>query len=192
MHGLMVQGVGMAGLLALSACNGAPLRDAYALRKVDPVTTDVQALRVAVAVPDTIRPTQEAVEMVASLTSPGGVAQMYTFDLIPIPNTPDLAKVAEDQPADMQVYGFRIVPDDIAAFEAFRTKARANKEDDGQGSLTVDPKLCHEGAAPPDPLPLVIYLKTAELDRFVVLNSVKNLREDVTDQDLRIVAPPCS
>lgn len=173
--------------MCLSACGGTSLRDAYALSQVDPATTEASALRVAVSVPDTIRPQSDGVQMIGNITPPGGQPRVHFFDLAALPldqaNLPGRPGMAQ--------YLYRIAPDDLAVFDAFRTAARRNKAAGGKWSLTVNPPLCHTAEVLPDRIPLEILLKTAELDRFVTLTKVADMRDEISDGDLNTIAPPC-
>ncbi|MFK7939454.1 MAG: hypothetical protein AB8B82_08755 [Roseovarius sp.] len=188
---LVKYAAGGLALLALTACEGTPLRDAYALSQVDPMTTEARALRVAVAVPRSIQLMPGGVQMLGRVMPPDGEDDMYTFNLAPVLRM--AGNTSKDTKAlDALVrHEYQIDPDSLAEFEAFRAAAQANKATGGQGSLTVNADLCHEDAAPPDPLPITVYLKTAELDRFAILTQRDNLRDDLSDADLSTLTPPC-
>ena len=184
--------MGGLALVCLTACEGTPLRDAYALSQVDPATTDAEALRVAVAVPEAIQPLAGGVHMIGRIIPKEGAPKMYTFNLSKVPRMGQVAPKSSEGAKGLVRYEYRIDPRDIATFDAFRAAAEAGKNTGGQGSLTVNADLCHHGTAPPDPLPMTVYLKTAELDRFVILTQQDNLRDDLTAQDMATLAPPCA
>lgn len=168
----------------LAGCDLAPLSSAWQLRGVDPVTTDAGGLRVAVALPAALSLRAGGVQMRGQVRGNGGV-QDYRFALVPASVPPAL-----DVDLGQQLRGYRLTPDGVAQFDAFRAAAARVRATGGGGSLSVDAPLCRDAGWQPTRVPLSAYLKTVELERYVLLMQTQDILSD-TDLSLDALVPLC-
>lgn len=100
--------------------------------------------------------------------------------------TCDELRVIDEKP----LYAFRIHPDDIAKFNAFRiTEA---KEADKEGESDVDAKACRISKQLPTQEKLTIYLKTAELKDYVPIVRNVDMLEDMNAKEIAEAFPICT
>jgi hypothetical protein len=157
-----------------------------ALRAVDPLTTPVKDMRVMVTLPPAFRPQKGTVNMETRLSATGTLpAQTYAIRLQQIPKGAAELRVEQEQPT----YVYRIHPDDITQFEALRA---VEEDDDREGSLSVGAEACRVTSKIPHEAKVTIYLKTAELQDYVVLVRGADILEDVTPEEVAKEMPICT
>ncbi len=181
------RGAGYSLLLAASiaGCSYTPLSTMNALRAVDPLTTPAKDMRVMVALPPAFRPQKGTVNMETRLSATDTLpAQTYEFRLQQIPKGAAEMRVEQEQPT----YVYRIHPDDITQFEALRTV----KDDDRGGSLSVWAGACRITPEIPHEAKVTIYLKTVELQDYVILVRGADILEGVTPKDVAKEIPICT
>ncbi|KNG95427.1 hypothetical protein [Pseudaestuariivita atlantica] len=167
----------LAACAALAACDTTPVKSALALAKVDPLTTRADALQLAVAVPDTVRLRENRLPMTATLAyRDGRPGSVHRFDLVPVKaGAPGLG----DAPGEVTVFALDGA-EAQARFTAFQSEVRAAESAGlkGSGALSTDPPLCRTTTDLPPTLPVIVYIKTAELARFVPLNRPLDTLQD--------------
>ena len=187
-HRSRSRGVGYSLLLvaSIAGCSYTPLSTINALRAVDPLTTPAKDMRVMVALPPAYLPQKDSVNMETQLDATDALpAQTYEFRLQQIPKGAAEMRVDQGQPT----YVYQIHPDDIAKFEALRT---VKDDDDRGGSLSVGVGACLMTPEIPREAKVTIYLKTVELQDYVILVRNADLLEGVTPGEVAKEIPKCT
>lgn len=171
---------------AIAACGYTPLSTMNALRAVDPLTTPVKDMRVMVALPAEFLPQKGTVSMQTRLGATDTLpAQTYEIRLQQIPKGAVEMRVDQGPPT----YAYRIHPDDISQFEALRTVDGAGNR---EGSLSVKASACRMTPEIPHEARVTIYLKTAELQDYVMLVRNADILDGVTPEDIAVEIPICT
>lgn len=182
------RGMGFSLLLlaSIAGCSYTPFSTINALRAIDPLTTPAKDVRVMVALPPVLLPQKDEVKLAVSLSATGALpAQNYAFRLQQIPKGETEMRVGQDFPT----YTYRIHPDDFAQFEALR----AVKDDQNrEGSLSVGASACRKTSEIPHEVKVTVYLKTAELQDYVILVRNADILEGVTPDKFAIAIPICT
>ncbi len=158
--------------LLLSACGSVPLGSLPQLSRIEPQTTDLSALRVALSVPETIRPRPGGMNMDVTLTATGEPERKTTFRLEEAAAPDDLAGLPATDRAGYRTYAFRLTPEDAARFDALRAKALSKRGNGRKGSIGIGiatRQLCRTGAVPEGALLATTYLRTSETGTYVTL-----------------------
>ncbi len=168
--------------LVLSACVSIPLSSLPDLARIDFMTTDVEELRVALRMPEAIRPRPQGVVMDAVLTVQG--AQSKTpFRLRPDDSGEPRPGLEAAARPGMGVHVYRLAASDVARFNALRRDLLKAQEDGKRASLGLGietHEFCSAGPLTEGPLPASTYLLTSETGRFVLLISDYDLRRNET------------
>lgn len=182
------RGMGYSLLLvaSMAGCGYTPLSTMNALRAVDPLTTPAKDMRVMVALPPAFLPQKDSVNMETRLDATDTLpVQTYEFRLQQIPKGAAEMRVDQKQPT----YVYRIHPDDISQFEALR---QVKDDDDRSGSLSVRAGACRVTPEIPHEAKVTIYLKTAELQDYVILVRNADILEGVTPGEVVEEIPMCT
>ena len=171
------------GALALAggllACASTPLRTLAALRSFDPLTAAPAGIRVAVRLPQGMRPQIGSMALTGTLNAhAGSPAEVRRFAVVA---APDSQLPSWMRRAGAPLYALRIAPDDIAGFEAFQSAARQAKQNGRSGSLGFDAAVCRLAERLPDTLPVSAFIKPDESSEFLPL---------LEDVDLLAHLPP--
>lgn len=166
--------------LLLGACASIPLSSLPALSRIDFMTTDIGAFRVALRMPETIRPRPQGVAMDAVVTVEGTEAKT-SFLLVPVEDgvtRPGLENAARP---GAKIYVYRLSEPDIARFNSLRGEIAAHAQQGRHGSLGLGvtmKEFCSTGAVPQGALATSTYLFAAEIERFVLTVSDYDLRQN--------------
>ncbi len=189
-----------AALATLAGCDAPPLASMVALSRVDWTTTDASALRVAVSVPPEIQLLRREVALTGTLKGPGDAApELYEFVLTEVDETGPGLDRATGTPRVFALASAQSRRD----FEAFRravAAAEAFEAETGQdtsGSLSVEPDLCRASGGIPDEVFVTVFIKSAELSRFVPLTKPSDMiaearREGSSAAEIEALLPPCT
>ncbi len=169
----------LSAALAFAACGTIPLASLPALSRIDIATTDPAVLRVAVRLPDAVKPRPGGVTLDAVTSESGTADRTTTFLLVETRNPADLAGLPPDVQAGVATYAYQLSGDDRGRFDALRRSAlqlhaAGRRVSLGFGIATKE--FCRMAALPPGPLPATSYLMTSETGRYVVLTEDADLR----------------
>jgi hypothetical protein len=171
----------------LPACSSIPLSSLPILSRIDPQTTDIRVLRVAMDLPIGLRPRPAGVIMEADVKAAGMSDRTIPFRLeaIELHGSGSL----ENKPLESgsQRFLFRLAASDAVAFDALRNELFELKRQGISASLGLGIKskeFCRNGLIPAGPLLSTTYLRTSETRDFVVLTRDLDLRtqDDVAAQ----------
>lgn len=161
--------VGSAAALMLASCSSVPLTSIPPLARIDAKTTDLSMLRVAVQLPDALRPRSEGVKLDVVTKVAGEPEAKTSFAMMDVSETRERTGLPLP-PRGSSTYAYRLSPGEAARFEALRTSMieQGSKGKRGSMGLGVAAKeFCRADSAPRASLPVTIYLMTSETRSFV-------------------------
>jgi hypothetical protein len=176
------------GILLLAACSTLPPGADDALRRLDPATADLAALRVAVDMPQILEPRPETARLVVAIGGWTGRREQG----FPLEIDPDATLRAEQElapPPGRHVVAFRLPASSLAEAEAFRRHALAERPAPFL-SLGVASDACRLGPLSDRPLPFATFVHAPEMGRYVALMRHADLRRLVPG-DLLAALPHC-
>ena len=173
--------------IALSSCGHTPLTSIYKLNKIDPKTTSLKQLRVAVQIPDSFEPTKSGVVLITLLekhNSDPSIAEHFKLKRIAVPD--DASRLKKYVEAKRKFHVFKIANQDIQRFERFRNlqagthrKEKPGEKQGGKrpGSISVVANVCRRTKNIPSKIEISTFIKTSETREFVPAR----LNEDILD-----------
>lgn len=186
----------LAGVLILmftASCGTMPVSSIYKLRNFDIKTTNLAKFHAAVRIPQSLAIRQQGVKIDLGFKSEK--AKIKFTEHIVMQQIDSLPSQALDdaQKSGHKIFIFKLNDSDAQKMRAVRSRINrlAKKHEDGVGSLSIDVETCKRGALPDGPLYLSTYLKSAELEDFVVMvNNVDLKKIDEVEENLNKI-PPC-
>lgn len=157
-----------AAALMLAGCSSVPLTSIPPLARIDAKTTDLSMLRVAVQLPDALRPRSGGVKLDVVTKVAGEAEAKTSFAMAEMS-----ARERTGLPASPQgssIYAYRLSPEDAARFEALRASMIEQGKQGKRGSMGLGvaaKEFCRANAAPQASLPVTIFLMTSETRSFV-------------------------
>lgn len=174
-----LQALALAVLLA--GCSSVPLRSLIQLSRIDAKTTDLGMLRVAVRLPDAIKPRPGGVNMQVVTTVSGEPDQKTTFLLTETSDSVDLSGLAEVARPGSSTYAYRLAPGEIERLASLRAALVKKRQEGKSSSLGIGiatREFCLVGPLPSGPLLSTTYLSTSETRSYVVLTNDLDLRKE--------------
>jgi len=168
-----------------------PVTSLLKLSKVDFATTDPQALRAAVAVPDSLLPQRVVLRLTGRIGK--GPDRHEEFQLEEDAD-PALPGSLADAKAGVRIAAYRLTPADAARLSAFRTslfRQKAISGGVGELEMTIHPEACLVSPPAEGPVRATTYIKTSETGAYVALARDIDLRTVDPERDLIATAPPC-
>ena len=170
-----------------------PLSSIVELSRIDFSTTDFEVMRVAIRLPDAMRPRPGGVRMDASITLGENPAEKTSFLLVPVQGPIDRAQLSEAEPPGFATHAYRLSLADLKRVESLRADLKRRKQEGTRGKLAIGiatTEFCRMRPVPEGPLPVTTYLLTSETGRYVVVNDRYDLREhEKTAQALASLGP---
>src|SRR5690348_201980 len=114
--------IALSAAAGLAACSHVPLTSILPLTRINFGTTDIARARVAVKLPDSLRPRASGVHMTVVTGLSDESPQSQTFDLVETRDREDQAALAAFASAGSLVYAYRLAPDDVARLERIRAE----------------------------------------------------------------------
>lgn len=178
------------GLLA-GGCTTMPVASMVKLARTDFTTVDPAALRVAVKLPEGIRPRPNGVRLKLTTTI-DGATETREFVLADPADPGEFVSLRGEVSKGTAVHAFRLAPADVAKMTEFRAAQLARKAAGGRGSLGLGVAAdgCRTGALPSKVL-LTTYLRTEPDGAFFPLMRDVDLRDAMPGRDLAAEIPPC-
>lgn len=165
---------GATALAVLAGCSHVPIMSIPALAAIDFATTDLASLRAAVEMPNTLMPTAEGVRLDLRLVVDGSLIEERSYVL----EREDAADAMVLHPVPVQgrqIFVYRLSDTDQQGLDAIRADVMDRQAAGQGGSLSIGVAvndMCRlgtetEGANTPDTMPVDVFLRTSETDRFV-------------------------
>jgi hypothetical protein len=177
----------------VSGCASIPITSLPALSRINPETTNLSALRVALVLEDGLRPRKTGVVMDA-VVKKDGQEKTTPFRLIEADAQVGSERSAVVVPAGSRSFFYRLDPAEVESFEAlradvFRTRNEGKRIRMGMGIAMRE--FCTDGTLPAGPLLSSSYLLTSETRRFVPVTRNFDLRSDKKLTDALATLEPC-
>ena len=157
----------------LAACTHVPITAYPALAAINFATTDLSSLRAAVEMPNSIQPTDEGVRLNLNLSVEGDLVEERSY-VLQREQASDATVPHPTPVAGRQIYVYRLSQTDQRGLEAVRADVLDRKEDGQRGSLSIGvavEEMCEierrDGETAANNLPVDVFLRTSETDRFV-------------------------
>lgn len=193
MKKLFVVSMGAFALL-LAACTAIPVKTLYKLATTDMMAVDPAILRAGVRMPDWFAPRSDGVKLELGMKQDGAEAVTERFALESIPVALEGKALAAEGRSGYQLYAYRLAPQDIPRFTAFRQTLKAKKAEGGKkvkGSLSVGVDACRKGELPEGEIPVTTYLKLDAESGYLPLVVDYDLKKPVDGKSLAELIPPC-
>ena len=177
----------LAAMFLFGGCGSVPLTSLVELSRVDVETTDLAALRVAVRLPEAIKPRVDGVTMDAVATVSGEPDQKTTFLLIETGDRAGSAGLPEAARPGFAAYAYRLSTADLARFDALRRAVMQRRREGKRVSLDLGiatKEFCLVRPLPPGPLLTTTYLLTSETRTYVVVTDDLDLRKEQATAEL--------
>jgi len=167
--------------LLLASCGTVPVGSLIQLSRIDARTTDLAVLRVALRLPDGLRPRPRGVNMDVMVKVSGEPDQKVTFILNETRNPADRAGLPGGDQNGRPIYAFRLSPEDTERFKEVRDAAYAKRQGGksvsiGMGVATKE--FCRNGTVPAGPLLATTFLLTSETRAYITVTSDLDLRQE--------------
>jgi len=183
--------VGLLMLCALAGCTTMPVTTMVKLARTDFTTVDPAELRIAVKLPQGLRPRPQGVRLRLIVTV-DEVKQEQAFVLADLDNADELLSLAGELSKGYAIYAFRLDPADLPRLLAMRAEMLERKARGGRGSLTLNvaAEACRTGPLPKVTL-LTTFLRTDRGGDFFALTRDVDLRKIVPTETGAELIPPC-
>lgn len=175
--------LGLCLFLLLSACSSIPVASIAPLLRLDLVTTNVEALRVALQLPDGLRSRPGGVVMDLVLKLDGAPDVTEHFLMVETEGAADLAGLVPMQRPGFGLVAFRLAAADVPRFRAVQATVIAARDNRRKGSLGFGigaREFCITGRARPARMLASTYLLTAESGGWLTVTDQFDLNSDKT------------
>lgn len=162
----------------LVGCSSMPVTSMVKLARTDFAAIDPAVLRVAVKLPEGVRPLPRSVTLRLTVTVAGAAPVVQEYVLADLADPGEIAGLRGEVTKGTAVWAYRLDPADVARVTTARRDMLARKERGERGSLAigVGAKACRTDAAPQRVL-LTTYLKTEPDGGFFPLLRDVDLRD---------------
>lgn len=162
----LVRVLASAAALALAGCSSVPLTSIPRLARIDAKTTDLSMLRVAVQLPEVLRPRSGGVKLDVVTKVTGEAETRTSFAMMEMSEARDRGGLPAPPPGSA-THVYRLSPADAARFEALRAAMVEQGRRGSMGLGVAAKEFCRANVAPEAALPVTIYLMTSETKSFV-------------------------
>ena len=178
-------------LAILPSCTSMPVTSMVKLMRTDFANIDPAVLRVAVKLPQTVKPRRGGVKLKLTLAT-DGAKQEREFVLDDLNDPAELLSLRAELSRGTEIHAFRLDPADVARLIAVRDDMLAAKQRGAKGSIIIGVSAdgCRAGPLP-DKVPLTTYLRTEADGEFFALARDIDLRAAVSAEQLATKLPPC-
>ena len=175
----------LAGALAaiLSSCSSVPLPSLIQLSRISVETTDLTKIRVAVQLPNALKPRTGGVSMDVVVKVGGEADQTTAFHLAEVRDPVELSALPGPVRAGFSSYVYRLAQPDAERFAALRAAVLAKRREGQSGSVGIGiaaKEFCAVGPLTSGALPTTTYLSTSETKGYVVVSRDFDLAQDKT------------
>jgi hypothetical protein len=158
-----------AAALMVAGCGSVPLTSIPPLARIDARTTDLSMLRVAVELPDALRPRSGGVKLDVVTKVKGEAEAKTSFAMTEMSDARERTGLPAP-PQGSSTYAYRLSPNETARFEALRASMIEQGKNGRRGSIGLGVaarEFCRANAGPQGSLRVTIYLMTSETKSFV-------------------------
>jgi hypothetical protein len=169
-------------LFLLSGCTSIPVSSLITLSRIDFQTTRLQDLRVALELPDAIRPQTRGV-MLNVEVSLGNAREKMEFRLEPAGGASEPKGLIAASSQGREIYTFKLSDKDVQTLEATRRRIMTGKEKGEKGSLGMGVaarEFCRAAALSEGSIFASTYIATSETGGYIPMLRNYDLRDDKT------------
>lgn len=166
--------------LLLAGCGSLPLTSIAPLARIDAQTTDLSMLRVAVQLPEFVRPRSGGVRLDVIVKISGAEDAKTSFALVEAGDMLDRSGLPSPPPG-FSTYVYRLTPPDAVRFDSLRASIYAQRGSGKHGSVgmgVATKEFCRVGDARLASLPVTTYLMTSETRGYVAITRDLDLVQD--------------
>ncbi len=163
----------------LAGCSSLPVGSILPLARIDIETTALPVFRVALRLPQGLRPQPGGVVLDVVVKLAGKPDRTESFLLVETEGAGDLAGLVREVRAGFSLFAYRLAADDIARFEALRKQITAARRAGQNGSLgfgIATREFCLTAGPVAGPILASTYLSTSETGQYVTASQDLDLR----------------
>ena len=193
MKSFSVFSLGLTGCLFLAGCSAVPVSSMLALSRIDFTTTHLQDMRVAVELPETIRPQAKSVTLDLGVIQ-GRTNEKYQFNLVPVGGQTEPKALQGLATKGRNIFAYKLRDADVRTIEELRARMLASKEAGKKGALSLGvgaKEFCRASAFPDGPLRASTFISTTETGGYVAVVKDYDLRDDPAVAASLINLPDC-
>lgn len=180
--------------LGLVGCASVPLGSVVPLLRLDLATTRIEALRVAVRLPEAVRPRAGGVVLDVVLTRQGLPELKQGYLLVETEGAADLAGLVGQQRPGFRLTAYRLGAEDLERFRAVQdalAEARVRGQSGSLGFGIATREFCRTGSGTPGRIPASTYLMTAESNGWLTVSEDFDLMGEPTVAAALADLAPC-
>jgi len=185
----------IAAAFLLGGCGHMPVTSMIRLARADLANTDPAQLRAAVKLPRVLKPQPQRVTLRLGVRTADAHEEVQDFTLRELSDSEDVVALRAETDANTHIFAYRLDPDEIVRFAAFRDSLKKRQEASGRRggaiSISIAAKACRTGDLPDRPVYVTTYLRTAETGDYVPLLRDLDLRTIAPGRDVAAEIPPC-
>lgn len=173
--------LGLSAILVLSGCASVPVSSILPLMRIDLATTRVTALRVALQLPEGLRPRPGGVTLDLVLKRQGQPDRDEHLLLVETEGAADLAGLVSKQQQGFRLTAYRLSAEDVSRFEAIQAELATARQQGIAGALgfgIAAREFCLTGAGTPRQMLASTYLMTAESGEWLTVTERFDLNGD--------------
>lgn len=189
-----LRSLGFCLIFGLAGCASVPIASIAPLMRLDLASTDAEALRVALQLPDGLRSRPGGMVMDLVLKVAGAPDRAEHFLLLPTEGAADLAGLEVMGRNGFSIVAFRVAPADVPRFRAVQSalmQARTQRQAGSLGFGIAAREFCLTGNAPPARFLASTYLLTAESHGWLTVTDQFDLATDKTIAEGLAALGPC-
>lgn len=172
---------GLCAVLALSGCASVPVASILPLMRIDLATTHVTALRVALQLPEGLRPRPGGVTLDLVMKRQGEPDRNEHLLLVETEGAADLAGLVSRQQPGLRLTAYRLSAEDVTRFEAIQAELAVARQQNiaaGLGFGIAAREFCLTGVGTPRQMLASTYLMTAESGGWLTVTDRLDLNSD--------------
>ncbi len=186
--------LGFSGFLVLSGCASVPVSSILPLMQIDLATTRIDALRVALQLPEGLRPRPGGVTLDLVLKRQGRPDRDEHLLLVETMGAADLAGIVSKQQPGFHLSAYRLSAEDASRFGAIQAELASARQQNIAGSLgfgIAAREFCLTGAGAPQQMLASTYLMTAESGGWLTVTDRYDLNRDQQIAQSLATLEPC-
>lgn len=185
--------LGLSAVMALSGCASVPVGSILPLMRIDLATTRITGLRVALQLPEGLRPRPGGVTLDLVMKRQGQADRDEHLLLVETEGAADLAGLVARQQPGFRLTAYRLSAEGVSRFEAIQAELAAARQQSiaaGLGFGIAAREFCLTGAGTPQQMLASTYFMTAESGGWLTVTDRFDLNSDLQiAQGLKTLEP---
>lgn len=180
---------GLMAVLFLSACASVPITSIYKLRNFNPVTTNIESLRIAVRIPDGIHIMEGGVQFMMGSEHHKRASLQETFVLEQFNGPTNLEGLHLEE---THTHAFQIAHVDIKRLKRLQRDIQIEKTHGADGILAVTADVCYGTPEMPSRIPISTYVNVSETNGYVALMKNMDVLNPIFERSHQRLVPQCT